>query len=69
MTRADLQDLGELLDSGFAALIVVAAAGLRGAIERAIGHAATIAVRPVAADEERPVRALDEVRAAITATG
>lgn len=69
ISRADLRDLGEILDSGPAALIVVAGDDVRTAIHDALRHAGPSAVRPLHTDRAALLRDLDGVRAAIAATG
>lgn len=69
MSRADLRDLGEILDSGPAALIVVAGGAMQSAVHGALRHAGPNAERLLHTDEAALLRDLDDVRAAIAATG
>lgn len=68
MSRADLREFGEILDSGLAALVVVASADLWTAVRGAIGHAGPSAHRRLQIDEAVLLRDLDGVRAVIAAT-
>jgi uncharacterized membrane protein len=51
MRRADLKDLGELLDDGHSGLLVVAASDFGERAERAISHARGLTRKQLAADE------------------
>ena len=51
LRRADLKDLGELLDEGQSGLVVVAASDLADRVERAIGHASGLTRKQLTADE------------------
>jgi len=51
LRRADLKDLGELLDEGHSGLLVVAASDLADRVERAIGHASGLTRKQLTADE------------------
>jgi uncharacterized membrane protein len=51
MRRADLKDLGELLDDGHSGLIVVAASDFGERVERAVRHARGLTRKQLAADE------------------
>jgi len=52
MSRSDLKDLGELLDSGTSGLIVVAAADMEDRVEAAIQHGKDIAKKQVQLDAD-----------------
>lgn len=69
MSRKDLSVLGTILDSGLAALIVVAGSELGGAVDRAIEHAIRRAALPLRADWADLIRELNDVRTAVAATG
>lgn len=51
LRRADLKDLGELLDDGHSGLLVVAASDLGDRVERAIRHASGLTRKQLTADE------------------
>ena len=51
LRRADLKDLGELLDEGQSGLVVVAASDLADRVERAIGRASGLTRKQLTADE------------------
>ncbi|HUB23610.1 MAG TPA: SHOCT domain-containing protein [Streptosporangiaceae bacterium] len=52
LKRADLKDLGELLDEGHSGLVVVAASDLGDRVEHAIRRASKLTSKPLRADEE-----------------
>jgi uncharacterized membrane protein len=52
LKRADLKDLGELLDEGHSGLVVVAASDLGDRVEHAIRRASKLTSKPLQADEE-----------------
>ena len=51
LRRADLRDLGELLDDGHCGLVVVAASDLGDGVEQAISHASRLTRKQLTADE------------------
>jgi uncharacterized membrane protein len=51
LRRADLKDLGELLDEGHSGLVVVAASDLGDRVERSITHASGLTRKQLTADE------------------
>jgi len=51
LRRADLRDLGELLDDGHCGLVVVAASDLGDRVEQAISHASGLTRKQLTADE------------------
>jgi uncharacterized membrane protein len=51
LRRADLKDLGELLDDGHSGLVVVAASDLGDRVEQAISHASGLTRKQLTADE------------------
>ena len=51
LRRADLKDLGELLDEGHSGLVVVAASDLGDRVEQAITHASGLTRKQLTADE------------------
>jgi uncharacterized membrane protein len=52
LKRADLKDLGELLDEGHSGLVVVAASDLGDRVEHVIRRASKLTRKPLRADEE-----------------
>jgi len=59
LRRADLKDLGELLDKGQSGLVVVAASGLGDQAEQAMGHANELTGKPLTVDETLVERDID----------
>jgi len=59
LRRADLKDLGELLDDGHSGLVVVAASDLGDRVERAISHARGLTRKQLRADETLVARDID----------
>lgn len=59
MRRADLKDLGELLDDGHSGLVVVAASDLADRVEQAIRHARRLTRKQLTADETALEREID----------
>jgi uncharacterized membrane protein len=51
LTRADLADLGELLDEGHSGLLVVAASDVADRVEHVIRHASKLTRKPLRVDE------------------
>jgi uncharacterized membrane protein len=51
LSRADLKDLGELLDQGRSGLVVVAASDLGDRVEHVVRRASKLAKKPLAADQ------------------
>jgi uncharacterized membrane protein len=60
MKRADLKDLGELLDEGDSALIVIAASDLEARVDEAIKHAAKRTKKELRADEKALEKEIDD---------
>ncbi len=52
LSRADLKDLGELLDEGRSGLVIVAASDLGGRVEPVVRRASKLAKKPLAADQQ-----------------
>jgi uncharacterized membrane protein len=63
LRRADLKDLGELLDDGHSGLVVVAASDLEKHVERAIRHARGLTSKQLTADEALVERDIDDAAA------
>jgi uncharacterized membrane protein len=63
LRRADLKDLGELLDDGHSGLLVVAASDLEKHVERAIRHASGLTSKQLTADEELVEQDIDAAAA------
>ena len=59
LRRADLKDLGELLDEGHSGLVVVAVSDLGDRVEQAIGHASGVTRKQLTADETALERDID----------
>lgn len=59
LRRADLKDLGELLDAGHSGLVVVAASDLGDRVERAIRHASGLTRKQLTADEALVAKDID----------
>ena len=59
MSRADLKDLGELLDDGQSGLVVVAATDLEDRVEAAVKHAAKLTKKQMRADEKALEKEID----------
>jgi uncharacterized membrane protein len=64
LRRADLKDLGELLDEGQSGLVVVAASDLEGRVEQIIRHAGRVTKKPLKADEQALAEEIDMAGAA-----
>jgi uncharacterized membrane protein len=60
LRRADLKDLGELLDNGHSGLVVVTASDLGNRVEQAIRHASGLTRKQLKADETLVERDIDE---------
>jgi len=67
LRRADLKDLGELLDDGHSGLVVVAASDLAGRVERAIKHARALTRKQLQADETLVEQDIDQAASASAA--
>ena len=67
MSRDDLKELGETLDTGQAALVAVAATDLSGKIEAAFARAQKISQKQLKSDEKRLKQELEDVQAQIEA--
>ena len=52
MSRDDLKELGESLDSGQAGLVVVAVSDMRAKVESAMKHAAKVQAKELKADQK-----------------
>ena len=59
LRRADLKDLGELLDDGHSGLVVVAASDFADRVERVISHASGMTRKHLTADETLVERDID----------
>jgi uncharacterized membrane protein len=64
LRRADLKDLGELLDEGQSGLVVVAASDLERRVEQIIRHAGRVTKKPLKADERALAEEIDTAGAA-----
>jgi uncharacterized membrane protein len=64
LRRADLKDLGELLDDGHSGLLVVAASDLEKHVEQAIKRARGLTSKRLTADEAQVERDIDDAAAA-----
>ncbi|HTU09237.1 MAG TPA: DUF1269 domain-containing protein [Trebonia sp.] len=64
LRRADLKDLGELLDDGHSGLVVVAASDLEKHVEQAIKRARGLTSKQLTADEAQVERDIDDAAAA-----
>jgi uncharacterized membrane protein len=62
MSRGDLKDLGEALDSGEAALVAVAASDLASKVEAALSRAAKVTEKELKSDPEALEKDLDEAK-------
>jgi uncharacterized membrane protein len=62
MSRGDLKELGETLDTGEAALVAVAATDLTGKIEAAFSHAMKVTEKQLRSDEKALERELEDAR-------
>jgi uncharacterized membrane protein len=60
MSRADLKDLGELLDEGQSGLVVIAASDVAAHVESTIARAAKLEKKELQADEKALEAAIDE---------
>jgi uncharacterized membrane protein len=65
LSRADLKELGELLDEGHSGLVVIAASDLAGRIEQAIRRADKLAKKQLRADQQALEK---EIESAVQAT-
>jgi uncharacterized membrane protein len=59
LSRADLKDLGELLDAGHSGLVVIAASDLGDRIERALNRADKVTRKQLKADEKALEKEID----------
>jgi len=59
LKRADLSELGDLLDDGHSGLVVVAASELGDRVEQAMKHAGKLARKPLQADEQAVERDIE----------
>jgi uncharacterized membrane protein len=64
LRRADLKDLGELLDDGRSGLVIVAVSDLGDRVEQVIRHARGLTGKQLKADEALVARDIDEAEAA-----
>jgi uncharacterized membrane protein len=64
LRRADLKDLGELLDEGHSGLVVVAASDLGDRVERHIKQARKVTTKQLKADEKVVERDIEEAASA-----
>jgi len=64
LRRADLKDLGELLDEGHSGLVVVAASDLGDRVERHIKRARKVTTKQLKADEKVVERDIEEATSA-----
>src|SRR5580700_10579499 len=64
LRRADLKDLGELLDDGHSGLVIVAASDLGDRVEQAITHASGLTRKQLTADETALVAEAEAAAAA-----
>ncbi|HEU5265692.1 MAG TPA: DUF1269 domain-containing protein, partial [Jatrophihabitans sp.] len=60
MSRADLKELGELLDEGQSGLVVIAATDLEARVEEAIKRSAKLTKKQLRADEKSLEKEIDE---------
>jgi uncharacterized membrane protein len=60
MSRGDLKDLGEALDDGDAALIVIGESRIEEQVEKAVGRAKKVLEKQIDADADELKRQLDE---------
>jgi uncharacterized membrane protein len=63
LSRADLKDLGELLDQGHSGLVVVAASDLEARIEQIVRHADRLTKKQLKADQKVLEREIDQAAA------
>jgi uncharacterized membrane protein len=63
LTRADLKDLGELLDEGHSGLVVVAVSGLGDRVEHVIRRANKLTRKPLQADEKAVAKDIEAAAA------
>jgi uncharacterized membrane protein len=59
MSRADLKDLGELLDEGESGLLVIAAADVESRVEDVMKRAAKMTKKQLKADEKQLEKEID----------
>jgi len=64
LRRADLKDLGELLDEGHSGLVVVAASDLEKHVEQIIRRSGKVTKKPLKADEQALAEEIDAAGAA-----
>lgn len=60
MSRADLKEVGELLDVGDSGLIVIAATDLEAHVEKALERASKVTKKQLEADPEQVSKEIDE---------
>jgi uncharacterized membrane protein len=63
LTRADLKDLGELLDEGHSGLVVVAVSDFGDRVEHRMGRASMLTRKPLRADEKAVARDIEAATA------
>jgi len=68
LKRADLKDLGELLDEGHSGLVVVAASDLGDRVEHAVKYASKLARRPLQADEQALAQDIEAASGSVQST-
>lgn len=67
MSRSDLKELGEHLDSGHAALVVAAASDVEARVEQALGHAIKVLKKQGGVDADALAKELEDTKSAVEA--